>query len=61
MVTLLREGNTPNINTQEFLLNSEEELSTIPNSAPAGSIAIILGSTGLVKKMKSNQGKWITI
>lgn len=39
----------------------QKELDAIPSSAPAGSIAEILLSSGLKVKMKNSQNQWIDV
>lgn len=55
---LLKEGGVQNVMTQTWLCDSESEVSNIPESAPAGSVAFILTDDGLVVKMKNNEGTW---
>lgn len=47
--------------TEEWLVESEAELAEIPESAPFGSIALILTNDGLTVKMKNSSGDWITV
>ena len=58
---LLKTGNTVNVPTQEFYVESEAEIVDIPVSAPTGSTVMILTESGLTVKMKNSEGKWIQI
>lgn len=55
---LLQKGNSPNVLSETWLLETENEISKIPGSAPAGSIALILTDNGLNIKMKNSLGEW---
>lgn len=47
--------------TSDAASDIEAELAKIPSTAPAGSIAEILLSTGLSVKMKNTAGDWIEL
>lgn len=55
---LLQKGNSSNIPSEVWLVDSAQEVSQIPNSAPSGSIVLILTNAGLQVKMKNNNGDW---
>lgn len=55
---LLQQGNIPNTPYETYLCDSENEVSSIPNSAPTGSFALILTEDGLVVKIKDSTGTW---
>lgn len=62
MVQYLKNGDTKNIPTQEWYVESEGEVETIPSYIPVGSIVQILTpEAGLVIKMKNSNGQWIEI
>ena len=61
MINLLKEGNTFNTNIQQYLLDSIEDIPSIPWSAPVGSTAIILNETEFLTKMKKRQNVWADI
>jgi hypothetical protein len=58
---LLKTGNTPEVPTKEYYLESEAEFDEIPKNAPIGSTALILTEAGLTVKMKNSKGQWIAI
>ena len=58
---LLKEGGVQNVMTQTWLCDSESEVSNIPETAPAGSVAFILTDEGLTIQMKNNTGEWLEI
>lgn len=58
---LLRVGDTSNMPTREYYVESEAEIEKIPEDAPTGSIVLILTESGLVVKMKNSEAKWIQI
>ncbi len=43
---------------EEWIVESDAELDEIPDSAPFGSIALVLTDNGLTVKMKNSQGEW---
>ena len=55
---MLEQGGMPNIITQTYLCDSENEVKDIPSNAPAGSVVLILTDNGLNVKMKDNEGNW---
>lgn len=57
-MTMLEQGGMPNIITQTYLCNSENEIKDIPSNAPTGSVVLILTDNGLNVKMKDNEGNW---
>ena len=62
MVQCLKIGNTQNIPTQEWYVESEGEIETIPSFVPVGStVQILTPDGGLVVKMKNGDGQWIEI
>ena len=60
MISLLQIGNTANVPTKQYYVESEEELAEIKD-APVGSTAMILTLDGLVIKMLHSSGEWIEI
>lgn len=62
MVQCLKIGDVKNIPVQEWYVESEGEVETIPSFIPVGSIVQILTpDAGLVIKMKNSSGQWIEI
>lgn len=62
MVQCLKNGNTQNIPIQEWYVESEGEIETIPSYVPVGStVQILTPDAGLVVKMKNSDGQWIEI
>lgn len=62
MVQCLKIGGVKNIPVQEWYVESEGEVETIPSYIPVGSIVQILTpDAGLVIKMKNSNGQWIEI
>lgn len=62
MVQCLKIGNTQNIPTQEWYVESEGEIETIPSYVPVGStVQILTPDVGLMVKMKNSDGQWIEI
>lgn len=57
-MTMLEQGGMPNIITQTYLCDSENEVKDIPSNAPTGSVVLILTDNGLNVKMKDNEGNW---
>ena len=57
-MTMLEQGGMPNIITQTYLCDSENEIKDIPSNAPTGSVVLILTDNGLNVKMKDNEGNW---
>ena len=57
-MTLLERGGIPNIQTETYICNSENEVKDIPTNAPVGSLVLILTDNGLNVKMKDNEGNW---
>lgn len=55
---MLEQGGMPNIITQTYLCDSENEVKDIPSNAPTGSVVLILTDNGLNVKMKDNEGNW---
>ena len=55
---MLEQGGMPNIITQTYLCDSENEIRDIPSNAPTGSVVLILTDNGLNVKMKDNEGNW---
>lgn len=55
---MLEQGGIPNIITQIYLCDSENEIKDIPSNAPTGSVVLILTDNGLNVKMKDNEGNW---
>ena len=55
---MLEQGGMPNIITQTYLCDSENEVRDIPSNAPTGSVVLILTDNGLNVKMKDNEGNW---
>ena len=60
MISLLQIGNTANVPTKQYYVESEEELAEIKD-APAGSIAMILTLNGLIVKMLHSSSEWVEI
>lgn len=60
MYQLLQTGNSFNIPTKQYYVESEEEIALIEN-APVGSTVLILTTSGLTVKMLHSSGEWITI
>lgn len=61
LVQFLKNGNTQNIPIQEWYVESEGEVETIPTYVPAGSTVQILTPEGLTIKMKNSDDQWIEI
>lgn len=60
MYQLLQIGNQPNVPIKQFYVESEEEIKNI-QSAPPGSIVLILTKKGLKVKMLHSSGEWVYI
>ena len=58
---LLKQGSTYNVPTCEYYIESEDELKSIPTSAPTSSTVLILTDAGLSVKMKNSKGEWVSI
>lgn len=58
---LLKQGGTYNVPTHEYYVESEDEIKSIPASAPTGSTVLILTDDGLSVKMKNSKGEWVNI
>lgn len=56
-----KDFSTDYVPVETWYCESVAELSDIPESAPAGSIAEILTNNGLVVKMKNSAGNWIDL
>lgn len=61
MIQLLKTGEGSNVPIQEWYVESESEIESIPNYTPAGSTVQILTLDGLIVKMKNSKGQWIDI
>lgn len=59
---MLKRGCAPNVPYETWLCNAAEEVDEIPESTPAGSIAMVLNEDdGLTLQMKNNEGTWVEI
>ena len=59
-MVLLSIGNSSNVPKEEFLLDSEDEMASLPD-CPPGSTILILTDSGLITKMKNSKGEWKNI
>ena len=59
MVQLVKEGTVSNTPVQEWIADTEADVSNIPKDAPFGSTVFII--TGSKVKMKTSTGAWIEI
>ena len=57
-MTLLERGGIPNIQTETYICNSENEVKDIPTNAPVGSLVLITTDNGLKIKIKNEQNIW---
>ena len=60
MYRLLEIGNATNSPTNQYYVESEQEINEIEN-APVGSTVLILTKQGLSVKMLHSSGEWIEI
>lgn len=58
MPTLIKAEKKYQLPVETYLCDDGDEIQEIPDSAPPGSIALILTDSGLQTKMKSNSGDW---
>ena len=61
MLKLIEKDFTTFNPVETWYCESTSELADIPESAPAGSIAQVLTSSGLTIKMKNSAGSWIDL
>ena len=61
MLKLIEKDFTTYNPVETWYCESVAELSDIPESAPVGSIAQVLTSSGLTIKMKNSAGSWIDL
>lgn len=59
-MVLLNVGDSSNIPIKQFLLDSEDEMASLPD-CPPGSTILILTDSGLITKMKNSKGEWVNI
>ena len=56
IMILINEGNTYNIPLQTYYIESEEELLSIPDNAPAGTLVECNATNGFSVYMKNTEG-----
>lgn len=59
MIQLIKEGTASNIPVQEWIADTEADVSDIPKDTPFGSTVFII--TGSKVKMKTSNGTWAEI
>ena len=59
MIQLIKEGTTANVPVQEWVVDTEADISNIPEDAPFGSTAFIIAGSKV--KMKTSHGTWAEI
>ena len=58
---LMQYGNYPNVPAPTYYIEADTDTSTIPNDAPAGSVAIVNEASNFHILMKNSAGNWNTI
>lgn len=58
---LIQKGSIPNIQTETWICDTEQEVNEIPSKAPIGSVAIVLTNNGMIVKIKNNAGDWVEL